>query len=166
MITPKSYEERVKKYDDQHPGEGDYRPPSRTLEEIAQRDIDIEEHIAIELLRHNEPIGEYKLPQDYVRAVVEDRNYTVHIYQDDELNEWFSQLCDGKIGDDDYSQKAANISLAKLILAEAVVNHRLNGYSGSEHTYSLGFGVVLTTSIAAAIVDYHKRVSHALGSKL
>jgi hypothetical protein len=162
MITPQSYAKRISEYDDGFPDEGRYNPPARTTAEVAQREIDIEEHIAIQLLRSND--GLYCIVDDYVKQVVNNRDFAVRLIDLPELNQWHSDACDGRIEGDEYSVRAVRISLASLILADTVVTHRLRGYHQSQQSYSLGFGVCVTTSLAAAIVEYHNRIKFALTS--
>ena len=167
-ITPQSYQERVKQYDESVEGfdEGNYRQPKRTPEEVSQRTIDIEEDIARHLLKDAASTG-YAIPCDYVRQVVSDLNFTGRIHENDELNAWYSQAFngvepEGAPEDIRERQQQTQLDLAKLILADGIVNHRLYGYSGSEHASNLGFGIGAATSLAAGIIDFHKRYIHAL----
>jgi len=162
MITPQSYANRINEYDDGFPDEGRYNPPARTPAEIAQRDIDVEEHISIELLRSGLNDGGYSIVDNYVKQVIGNRDFAVSMSP--ELNQWHSDACDGRIDGDEYSRRAVRISLAHLILADTVVNHRLRGYSQSRQSHQIGFGVSMTTSLAASIVEYHRRVIFALMS--
>jgi hypothetical protein len=161
-ITPNSYAVRVKQAEDDFDsagGEGRYRPPERTPAEVAERTITIEEQIAIELLKTDVHFGIYTIVNDYVKRVISDKNYIEHMSP--ELRKFHSDACDGRIGETEYDRSSADVSLAKLILADSVIRHRLTGYSGSMSTACLGFGLAITTSLAANIVEYHKRVLHA-----
>jgi hypothetical protein len=95
---------------------------------------------------------------------VHNRDFAVRLIDLPELNQWYSDACDGRIEGDEYSIPAVRISLASLILADTVVTHRLRGYSGATQAYPLGFGVSMTASLAAAIVEYHNRIKFALTS--
>lgn len=168
-ITPQSYRKRVEQFSREVESfdEGNFPIPNRTQQEVSQRVVDVEEDIAIQLLRDAVDTG-YTVPCDYVRQVINDRNFTGRIYENNELNTWYSQACSGNVEDlttpEDVLERrrATQIDLAKLILADEIVNHRLCGYSGSERASSLGFGIGTVTSLAAVIVDYHKRYIHAL----
>jgi hypothetical protein len=70
------------------------------------------------------------------------------------------QYCENRADDTENPISYALCSLALLYLADAIVAQRLHGEG--ERTIQLGFGVAVTTSLSAAIVEYHNRVRHAL----
>lgn len=43
-------------------------------------------------------------------------------------------------------------------LAGAVISHRMHGEEGLDDTVALGYGLGVTTSLAAALVEYHQNV--------
>ncbi len=130
-------------------GEGSFHPPRRTPAEIAERTVTIEDEIACELLRRDRnAIGTYPWAEVAVKQVYSDRNYATPfnagiIDQLESMRDW---------------QAGAN-GIARVLLADAIVAHRLTSPgSGETRTVNLGFGVTVTTSLAAAIVEYHNRI--------
>jgi len=133
-------------------GEGRFRPTPRTEAQIEERTISIEESIAVEMLRRDhDTVGVYQWAEDYIQDVIDYRNSHQSVSVD-----MITQM----ESVDDRTER--NNGLARLYLANAIVQHRLIGFSGSETTTELGFGISITTSLAAAIVDYHRRVLHVL----
>lgn len=134
--------------------EGTFRAPVRTAEELAARDITIEESIACELLRRDtQEFGMYDWVGEYVGPVLADRDYV------NALPLSFIDRVE-RVADRD----SRNISLAYLWLTKAIVSHRLSApASGTTQETTLGFGISVRTSLAAAIVDYHRRMLHSAG---
>lgn len=125
-----------------------FRPTPRTDEQIAERDVSIEECIATEMLRtDHDTFGVYLWAEQYVQAVIGDRNFAQPLPTD--IIQRMESVEDPTTRDN---------GLARLYLADAVVRHRLTGFSGGTATTDLGFGIFITTSLAAEIVNYHRRI--------
>lgn len=55
-----------------------------------------------------------------------------------------------------------SLDAARLRLADALVSHRNQGEDGLDSASDLGFGMQITTSLAAAIAEYHRSVCNIL----
>jgi len=129
-------------------GEGCFRATERTSEQIAEREVSIEESIALEMLRADRDMfGIYQWAEDYVQNGISDSNFAGSLPI--ELIHRMESMED---------RTARDNGLARLYLADAVVKHRRLGFSGGQHLISLGFGVSVTTSLASEIVSYHRRM--------
>lgn len=167
-ITPDSYRKRIQKYDIDFPWGEDaiYNPPCRTPDEIANREIDTEEHIAIRLLADIDHNGFTSTAiSKYIQAIISDPNYAKTPYDADiklPRRSDFTDTYDDENTTIKYNNYTYAINFAQFYLASAIVQHRLYGFSGSERTIGLGFGINISTSLAAEIVDYHNRICNAI----
>ena len=133
-------------------GEGHFRPTPRTEQQIAEREVSIEESIAIEMLcKDRNASAVYSWAEQYVQQVTDHNNFAELLSID--VIKKMESVTDRVTRDN---------GLARLYLADAIVRHRLTGFSGSTNTTHLGFGISITTSLAAEIVNYHTRLQYCL----
>jgi len=133
-------------------GEAHFRPTPRTMEQLAEREISVEEAIAVDMLhRDRDTFGTYEWAERYVQNVINDRNYV-------ELLPF--ELLDRVQSVED--RVARHNGSARLYLANQVVRHRRTGFSSDRTMTDLGFGISVTTSLAAEIVNYHRRMLYTL----
>ena len=160
-----TYQDRVnesfREFMDETGGEGNWRPPERTQEEIAEREIAIEEEIAIQILRQAMNVG---LLLDgavlYVKNIVSDRNATPEM--DDESRAlWLDyRTIKQKLANHGVSRNSIEYARQALYLAHEVVRFRESGISGQSYSTNIGAELAVTTSLAAAIVDFTSRVTY------
>lgn len=162
-----TYQERVNesfaRFMDETGGEGNWRPPERTAEEIAEREIGIEEHIAIGILKQALNVG---LLLDgatqYVREIIEDRNATPELDEESRAFIMDDRAVKQRIEAHGVSRNSITYARQALYLAHEVVRFRESGNSGQSYSTNIGAGLALTTSLAAAIVDFTSRLTYMI----
>ena len=150
QLTPDSYNTRHQAAWNEYimaGGEGRFRAPERTAEELATRNVDGVEYIACTLLRKHS--GNGVALNEWVSSLISDIAYAnrlpLHVFE--------------RIADAGQTHDATIEDMedrATLFLAYALVDHRLQGEDGAEQVQNLGFGISIVTSLAAAIVEYHE----------
>lgn len=163
--TPDSYDQVMQ---DWMEAEGTLPPRRRNVEELKARRIGDAERIAITLLDKALKDGLPTFMVDWVKNLVNDTAYAEHAPV-----QWFRDLDnlynnpdqDERPFDDEMFNQMEHAKHEAIIhLGSALVNHRLRGEPDIDTTTSIGWGIAVTTSLAAAICEYHNRVCHAYGA--
>lgn len=144
----------------------------RTAEELATRTIGDAERIALTLIEKHLEDGVPTFAESWLRSVLSDTTFAQHsdlqeqvkgyreyLEERDDVN--FSTAWDQHI----YVERSVDALEAGIMLADAVVTHRLIGDPDRDHTVSLGFGLSVTTSLAAAAVNYTRQMMQVMGRR-
>ncbi len=145
---------------------------SRNAKQLAERKPDDAERIALTLIEKHIEDGIPTFADNWLRSVLNDTTFVQHstleeqvkgfesyLEERDDANfpsEWEQHL---------YAQRATHSLEAVIALADAVVTHRLYGEPNADTTIPLGFGLNVTTSLAAAIVDYTRGMIRIMGRR-
>lgn len=164
--TPESYNQRVSDWLTDVPDEADWGLfPRRTPEERAQRRIGDSERIAITLLSKGTPT--HPVLALWIRRLATDPTYSDGLPMMPECDESgygtkrAEYLVELAYPDEaDKYDRARDTAL--LHLGYAVEMHRDRGEDGAETTQSLGFGLGVRTSLAAAVAEYHQAMLHII----
>jgi len=143
-------------------GEGTFRPPERAQSDMPDREIPITEYIAIAMIEHAFETGNvYSFNSDYYKQVIRNHDYLLDAPEDS----WpmIDNLLNGRRPDgseslDDYSyfNKGRQTTIAVHYLAQAIISSRKTGNT-SLYT-DLGYGIGIHSSLAAEILNFHKRI--------
>lgn len=147
-------------------------PRRRTPDELAARRIGDSERIAIALIEQDLANGVPTFAQDWLRSIVTDSTFAQHSRMDEQVNsfrqyieerdnanfstEWEQHL---------YVERTVHSLEATIALADAVVSHRLYGEPDTDSTTSIGCGLSVTTSLAAAVVNYTRNMVRVAGRR-
>lgn len=160
-FTPASYSERVRESWAEFTrggGEGNYRQPVRTPEEVAQRRIGDAERIACTLL------SDIHVLSDELRELAERLASDVTCTEYPSIALMESIVDREELPEDVAEWPKANRkwataeNFAVWALGVALVDHRLKGEPDADTTTGhFGGFVNVTTSLAAAVAEYHER---------
>lgn len=142
-------------------GEGKFECERTEAELVARIETPLE-NVALELLRCTQDVA--TIPRRFVDQVLSS-HISAPRFSADEMA-WHSAACAGRwediSGPTNYDRVNGMISLAAMILADAIVRHRRFAIGDTDsHVSNLGFGLQFHSSLSSAIVEFHRRIVHA-----